>query len=153
MHAHLKPSKVGYVQGPKNPWTFYLTSSYTYNMKRIWHHYLDWEEYHAGMWRDVSKEERKAFLDKAVTFTGNPDLYGSWMLKVVQQWPKSCEHNLSSPATNRQAWIGHAAACLALSIPEDITREAWWMLSQEQRDLANAKADEAISIWESRLTE
>ena len=119
-------------------------------MKRIWHHYLEWEDYQHGMWRDAGKSERPDLLKKAIEFTGDHKLYGSYMLKVIIEWPYSCEHNLTSKSTNRGAWVGHAAACLALSIPEDITREAWWMLTQEQRDLADAQADNAISLWENK---
>ena len=69
------------------------------------------------------------------------------MLRVVNEWPLSCEHNLTADC-NRQAWIGQAACCLALGVPEDITREAWHMLTQSQQDEANRKADEAILVWE-----
>lgn len=117
-------------------------------MKRVWHPYTLWEDYINGMWRDVSKGERAEYLEKAVEFTGDHNLYGSFMRRVIKEWPISCEHNLTSKSTNRRAWVGHAAACLALSIPEDITREAWWMLTQVQRDLADAQADVAIAEWE-----
>jgi hypothetical protein len=122
-------------------------------MKRVYHPYNEWEEYHAGMWRDVSKTEEERFLKEAIEFTGDYKLYGSWMLKVVDEWPKSCEHNLSSTGMNRQAWIGHAACCLAIGCPEHITRHAWHVLTQDQQDKANLKADEAIALWESRYNE
>lgn len=117
-------------------------------MKRIYHPYTKWEEYHAGMWRDLPHEEEEDFLKKAIKFTGNAELYGNWMLKVVEQWKYSCEQNLSDTSINRQAWVGHAACCLAIGCPEHITRRAWHCLSQEQQDEANKKADEAIERWE-----
>ena len=117
-------------------------------MTRIWHPYTSWEDYQHGMWRVPPKSERPGLLVKAVEFTGDADLYGSYMLKVIQEWPTACEHNLTDVHQNRQAWIGHAAACLALGLPEDATREAWGLLTQNQQDKANAKADEAIKLWE-----
>lgn len=117
-------------------------------MKRIWHPYTAWEEFHAGMWRRVYGEERNRFLQKAITFTGDHELYGSWMLKVIEAWPLSCEHNLTDICQNRRAWIGHAACTLAINCPEDITRSAWGHLSEEQRIKANHKADLAIVTWE-----
>ena len=116
-------------------------------MKRIWHHYLTWEDYRHGMWRVAPKEERAALLPKAIKFTGNTELYGSYMLKVLSQWPIACEHNLSDRHQNRKAWLGHAACCLALGCPEDITRDAWGYLSQQQQDEANIKAQQAIDLW------
>jgi hypothetical protein len=117
-------------------------------LKKIWHHYLKWEDFQNGMYRTINGQERKEYLDRAIKFTGDHELYGASMLEVVKHWPVSCEQNLSSITMNRQAWIGHAGCCLAIGCPDDITREAWGNLTQEQQDLANAKADEAIALWE-----
>lgn len=122
-------------------------------MKRMYHPYTKWEEFHAGMWRDISHEEEEEFLKKAIEFTGDHELYGSWMLKVVDSWKISCEHNLSDTSINRQAWIGHAACCLAIGCPEHITRRAWHCLSNEQQEKANMKADIAIEKWEKKQYE
>lgn len=124
-----------------------------YHLKQCFHPYTKWEDYKAGMWRDVSKEEEEQFFENAVKFTGNPDLYGSWMLKVIEIWKYSCEQNLSDVQINRQAWIGQAACCLALGCPEYITRQAWNTLTKTQQDKANKKADEAIKAWEMKQYE
>lgn len=118
-------------------------------MKRLFHHYNKWEEIPAGMWRAVSPTERDVLLKKAIVFTGDAKLYGSFMMRVVMEWPVSCEQNLSNQSINRRAWIGHAACCLALSCPEDITREAWHHLTQQQQDDANERASLAIARWET----
>lgn len=118
-------------------------------MKRIWHPYTKWEDYRDGMWRVSSKTEREDLLPKARAFTGDPDLYGGWMLKVLTEYPIACEQNLSDTHQNRRAWIGHAACCLGIGCPEDVTREAWGSLNEDQQTKANAKADEAIQRWEN----
>ena len=56
---------------------------------------------------------------------------------------------MTSEATNHLAWIGHAACSLATGCPEYITRFAWGTLTQEQRDLANSEAENALSLWKS----
>ena len=117
-------------------------------LKRIFHHYLAWEDYQAGMWRITSKQERDELLPKAIEFTGDPDLYGSFMIKVLSIYPIACEQNLSDKSQNRRAWIGQAAACLAINSPEDVTRSAWGHLTLAQQVKADAKADEAIKLWE-----
>jgi hypothetical protein len=122
-------------------------------MKRIYHPYWNWEDFKAGMWCNISKEEETIYLQKAINFTGNADLYGEWMLKVIEQWPIACEHNLSCTTMNRQAFIGHAACCLAIGCPEHITRLAWHQLTQDQQDRANIKADYAIKMWEEKYIE
>lgn len=93
--------------------------------------------------------ERAALLPLAIDFTGDANRYGAAMLRVTVEWPFSCEHNLTDIGQNRRAWIGHAACCLAIGCPEDVTREAWGHLSEQQREDANAKATEAILSWEA----
>jgi hypothetical protein len=119
-------------------------------MKQIYHHYLKWEEHHAGMWQKVGKVNADLLLKDAIEFMGNHKLYGQWMMKVVDEWPISCEQNLSDNSINKRAWIGHAACCLAINCPEYITRMAWHFLSLEQQDKANKEADKAILSWERR---
>jgi len=120
-------------------------------MKRVYYNYKELEEYKKGMWCIVPiGRKRKILLKKAINFTGDAELYGKYMLQVVDIWPISCEHNLTCRGMNRQAWIGHAAVCIALNCPEDITREAWRFLTKEQQDAANRKADEAIYLWERK---
>ena len=116
-------------------------------MNRIYHHYEKWEEVSAGMWDVMPKEREKEMLRSAIDFTGNAKLYGSFMMRVVREWPISCEQALTNPSMNRLAWIGHAATCIAIQCPEYITRMAWGRLSQQQQDEANAEAQSALEIW------
>jgi len=117
-------------------------------MQRIYHPFHMWEDWKAGMWRKVSGEEERIMLEKAIEFTGDAELYGQWMNQVIQQWPVSCEHNLTDLSQNRKAWVGHGAVTLALGIPEHVTRSAWGYLTKQQQDDANAVADKAIEAWE-----
>lgn len=99
------------------------------------------------MWRRVKTGD---WLQQAIEFTGNAELYGHWMMQVIHLWPFACEHNLTDLSQNRRAWIGHAAVQLAIKCPEHVTRSAWGYLTKEQKDLANAAADKAIEFWEGR---
>lgn len=110
----------------------------------IWHPWWLLEEVDHNMWGEVT--HRKTWLQLAIAFTGNPDLYGEWMRKVADKWKHSCEHNLTKPGDKRP-WIGHAAVALAIGCPEDVVREAWGYLSEEQQTKANAKAAQAIEYW------
>lgn len=116
-------------------------------MKRIHHPYWDWEDWRAGMWRSVSASERRTLLTQAITFTGDAELYGSFMRRVILEWPKACEHNLTEPGMNRLAWVGHAAACLAIGAPEDVTRQAWAFLTEKQQVDADAQAEATVIEW------
>lgn len=120
-------------------------------LKRVWLPIDQWEEIGANMWGDV--KDRRLYLRRAVIFTGNHRLYGRYMMRVIHEWPNSCLNALTDYNLNRKAWIGHAACALALRCPEDITRQAWGLLSDEQRILANRQADRAIQSWEMRYRE
>jgi len=119
-----------------------------HSIKPIYHPYWLWEEASHNMWGTV--KDRELFLARAVSFTGQHCLYGIFMTRVIYEWKFSCEHNLSQQSQNRQAWLGHAACALAMNCPEDIVREAWWHLTDEQRDKANHQADINILLWENR---
>ena len=116
-------------------------------IRKIWHPYTEWED--LGMWEPCAAKDRKPMVEKAISFTGDHALYGSWMMRVIVEMPKACEHNLTDLNMNRRAWVGHAACYLATGCPEDVTREAWGLLSDKQRELANKQADNAIAKWES----
>jgi len=110
----------------------------------IWHPYWLLEEVESNMWGVVN--HRNTWLEIAKVFTGNHELYGEWMKKVVANWKYSCEHNLTK-AGDKRPWIGHAAVALAIKCPEDIVREAWGHLTKEQQDAANQQATNAIELW------
>lgn len=119
-------------------------------IERIYHPYWKWEEVKFNMWGKVV--DREKYLKFAIRFTGNHNRYGKYMLRVIRDFKYSCEHNLSDLSQNRQAWIGHAACARAFRCPEDIVREVWHNLTDEQRLLANKMADTAISLWEKSFS-
>lgn len=117
------------------------------NPGEIWHPWWLLEEVNANMWGSVS--HRKTWVQIAVAFTGNHELYGEWMRRVADCWKHSCEHALTKGGDKRP-WIGHAAVAMAIGCPEDIVREAWGHLTEDQQIKANAKATEAIEYWREK---
>lgn len=113
---------------------------------RVYHPYWDWEEVDHNMWGSVSN--RAAYLDRAIKFTSDHKKYGRFMMKVINNWPISCENALTDSSLNRKAWVGHAACALAMGCPEDIVRKAWGYLTDEQQQMANRQAVSAIRHWE-----
>ncbi|AID58925.1 hypothetical protein PBI_GAIA_106 [Mycobacterium phage Gaia] len=114
-------------------------------LKQVWHPVHQWEEVAHNMWGKV--DDRAAYLEKAIQFTGNHELYGFFMRRVCKEWPISTENAFTDPHLNHKAWVGHAACALAMGCPEDIVRKAWSYLSDEQKLLANSEASAAISDW------
>lgn len=117
--------------------------------ERIYHPVHLWEEIQYNMWG--AAHDKKNSLEQAIEFTGDHVLYGSYMIRVIEEWKYSCENALTDYSINRKAWLGHAACALAMQIPENVIREAWGYLSEEQRRLANGEAQKAIAAWESNF--
>jgi len=58
----------------------------------------------------------------------------------------SCEHYLTNERMNRIAWLGQAAVAQALGIPSGC-RGGYHLLSQDQRNAADALALEYLNRW------
>ena len=115
-------------------------------MERIFHHYQKREDYHAGMY-DESRDGRAERVAGAAKILGTPDLCRTAMEKVIAEWTVATEYNLSNAGINRKAWLGQAACSCYAGIHEDETREAWGLMTNEQRVEANRIAAEIIKKW------
>lgn len=94
--------------------------------------------------------ERQSYQDKSASLMIDYKLFEDAMKRAVDEWPFSCEAALTASVMNHQAWIGHAGCAINHNAPEDITRLAWRTLTQEQQDLANMAADNAIAYWKGK---
>ena len=115
-------------------------------MERIFHHYSLWEDYHAGMYNE-SKDNREERVKEAAKILGTPEICRAAMEKVISEWEKATEYNLSNAEINRKAWLGQAACSCYAGIHEDETREAWGIMTEAQRIEANRIAAAIIKKW------
>ena len=115
-------------------------------MKRIFHHFKYWEDFLHGMYNE-DRNGRPARVQKAVSVLGVPETCEQAMQRVVEEWPIATEYNLSNAEINRRAWLGQAACSIWADVHEDETREAWGILTAEQRQMANAIATRIIKAW------
>lgn len=114
---------------------------------RIFHHYEDLEEYHAGMWRIVRGDKRKKFIEASADLMRCKEEFYLAMQTAVKAWPNSCLHNLTADSVNKLAWLGHAGCCVAVNSPEDCTRLGWHTLSKLEQDDANNAAQSVLDEW------
>lgn len=118
--------------------------------RRFWCAYTDLEEYHAGMWKTVHGEEPQLrMIAKAVSVLGFEARFAAALSCVLERWPVSCLAEFTSPG-NHLAWLGQAACCIDAGVPESLTRRAWWKLTEDEREKANAVARSAVSEWRNR---
>ena len=127
-----------------------LISDQPVDRSRFWCVYTDLEEYKAGMWSLVGSEDAKVrLIVEAVALLRSPE-FSDAIARVMNEWPVSCRAEFTSPG-NHIAWIGQAACCLARGVPEDLTRRAWWKLTDKQRAGANRIAGNALASWEGSI--
>lgn len=105
------------------------------------------EEYRSPMWQAVAPYRRPDLTRSAAALMKDAPAFGSACRRVTVEWPKSTEAAITTPSLNYQAWIGHAASALVLGCPEDLTRQAWRTLSDDEQRLANEAAMVAINAW------
>jgi hypothetical protein len=99
------------------------------------------------MWKQIPIEKRDDAIQSSKNLMLNIPQFTNAMKNVVDNWPFSCEANLTASVMNHQAWLGHAGCAFNHDAPEDLTRLAWAMLTEQQQDLANLAADEAKQYW------
>ena len=117
--------------------------------ERVYRHYEELEEFHAGMWRVERGDARKAHIEAAADLMRDSDTFKAAMLRAITEWPLSAEVALTADSTNRIAWLGHAGCCIATGSPEEATRAGWHTLDQSEQDEANRVAGEALEAWEA----
>ena len=119
-------------------------------MNRIYYRYEYWECYKSGFFRNVSGEEKKQLSKKVIELFENSIDTKEYMLRVINEWTYSCEHNLTNISLNRVAWLGQAACCIYAKIPYSLTMENWRYVDIKKRDIACNIAEEIIKKYETK---
>lgn len=114
-------------------------------MQRIWTHYEDWEDYQAGLYA-LAVENENDLTEKSRQLLANPNQFTETMNMMFLEWITAVKVNMTDTSQNRQAWLGQAACCFNHGAPEYVTKRAWWLLSDEQRNAANAAAQKIIDM-------
>ena len=76
---------------------------------RVFHHYEKLEEYRAGMWKRIRGQARKDHIANAADLMKQPCEFRDAMLRALDEWPLSCEANLTAESVNRIAWPAAAS--------------------------------------------
>lgn len=111
-------------------------------IKQVFVPYYEWEDWINGMW------VKQGDIEYAIEFTGDWKRYGEAMGEVIEAWPRTMLNSLTNQSINRRAFLGHCAVCYKLGISESVTREAWGLLSDQQRYDADAIAEKHIRHYE-----
>jgi hypothetical protein len=129
-----------------------IDHSVKFDSTRFWCAYTDLEEYHAGMWKNLGSESSKQkLIASSVVLLRTPSLFKKAIERVFAEWPISCKAEFTSPG-NHLSWLGCASCCLQFGVPEELTRRAWWKLTDTERNRANKIASESIKRWINKNT-
>lgn len=115
-------------------------------MIRVCHPYTDWEDWAAGMYGSPPKGALRQ-LGRAADLLSDVQAFYVAASEMVMAWPVAAEQNLSNVSRNRRAWVGQAACCYAVGVPESVTKLAWHTMTRGARDRANRIADDVIADW------
>lgn len=102
------------------------------------------------MWNKVSKSEEKMLLDLAVKLMSDHKEFGIAMHNVSLAWVNTFTNHLTNKSINHKAFIGQCAAFYKKQIPEYIVRNAWKLLNDEQRIMANIEAGKVLKKWQNQ---
>ena len=116
-------------------------------VKRVSHPYTAWEDWKAGMY--ATPADMAAEVAAARELLANPPGLGEAMRDACAAWPIAAEHNLTNEEQNRRSWLGHAACHYSAGAVRLATCAAWGVLTDDQRDDANAAADSVMEGWEA----
>lgn len=116
-------------------------------MDRIFHHYNNREDYHAGLYGSHCNVDDYR-VEKCAQLLSNDDAFYSSAKQMVDSWPISTEVNLSDRSHNRQAWIGQATCCFIFGVPDYVTIWGWKLMPSNKRVSANNIADRIMQEWE-----
>lgn len=117
-------------------------------MRQSYRPYWTWEDWLNGMWNKLPINQEEKMLIKALDFTSDHVKYGLAMSEVIEKWTNTMLNSLSNRSINRRAFLGHCAVSYKIQCPEYITRRAWKLLTNEQRELADLEAEKRIKEWE-----
>lgn len=121
-------------------------------MDRIYHTWDKWECYPAGFYepkpprKDMTIEQcKQAYAD----FLRSGLLFLETALRLIEEWPNSCEHYLTNERMNRVAWMGQASMCLHSGVSKFFCG-GYFLLTEEEQKAADETALIAINQWMQR---
>ncbi len=112
------------------------------------HPYHLWEDYKNGMFGD---DIRPAKVARAKQILGDPQLCRKAMERVLTEWKYAPETNLLSDVkfkfSGARSWLGAACCNIESGCTISEVRNAWWLLTDEEREMANIIADELMEEY------
>lgn len=120
-------------------------------MKRIFHPWHLWEDHRHNFYGGVTtglKKEETILLYR--DFLADLKEFEAALQLITEEWKYSCEHNLTNVSLNRIAYLGQASCALAFGVPSQMSASGYNLLTEEQKQAADAMAQKYLDLWISR---
>lgn len=121
----------------------------SYKIEQIYHHYSVWEDWQNGFYENTRCEHR---TEKSRELLSDRKKCRDYMKRVINEWPKSAEQNLTNKSINKQAWLGQAACNLSHKASFLETIDGWNRMKPLDQFLANNDADDVLKIFKWKLS-
>jgi hypothetical protein len=116
-------------------------------MKRIFHPWDKWEDFRYNFYGTTAGFKKTEVVKQYAQFLRDIPAFDKALNTILNEWPYSMEHNLSNESMNRIAYLGQAAMALVYKVPHDISCGGYNLLTQEEKNAADAKAQEYLNKW------
>lgn len=104
-----------------------------------------WEDWHAGLY--AARPVDSAMVKLSVALLADRDQFREVASEMVRAWPNGARHGIGDLPDGARAWVGQSSCCYAHGASGRETREAWGLLTDAQRSVANAIADDVVERW------
>ena len=98
------------------------------------------------MYVNEESHDRESSMRAYRDFLADLPRFKAAMRRVLDEWPKSCEHFLTKTSTNRVAWLGQASMCIETGIPAKF-KAGFSLLTEDEQRAANEAAEEVLTAW------
>jgi hypothetical protein len=119
-------------------------------MKRIFHPWNLWEDYRHNFYGGSSGLKKEETILLYRDFLADLDMFELALQTIIEEWPYSCEHNLTNTSLNRVAYMGQAACALVFKVPSSMSSSGYNLLTDEQKISADAMAQKYIDLWATK---
>jgi hypothetical protein len=111
-------------------------------------HFELWEDYRHNFYGGVTDDwERDETLELYASLLRDLPKFEAALQTIVREWPNCLRHNLTNCGLNRIAYLGQCALALVYRVPHKEGRGGYQLLTQDEKDAADAMAKKYLDLW------
>lgn len=120
----------------------------TQAIKREYANYETWEDYRHNFYGGVSDDwDRDDTLEIYASLLRDLPRFEAALKTITAEWQSSNRHNLTNMGLNRIAYLGQCALALVYKVPHKEGRGGYQLLTQEEKEAADALAQKYLDLW------